>query len=101
MDWKVRAIIVSLATATLTACGGGSGGGNDTASTDSASSVVAAMRLNAAPAAECVNGGTQLDTGIDSNHNGVLDSAEITNSQYICYGTNGADGLNTLVAVTD
>ena len=34
----------------------------------------------------CANGGVLIESGIDSNANGSLDSAEITNSEYVCNG---------------
>lgn len=37
----------------------------------------------------CENGGIRIDSGIDENNNGVLDSDEIQNSSFICNGTDG------------
>jgi hypothetical protein len=34
----------------------------------------------------CTNGGVLIESGIDSNANGSLDPAEITNSEYVCNG---------------
>ncbi|MEQ6342297.1 MAG: hypothetical protein M3A44_11745 [Gammaproteobacteria bacterium] len=34
----------------------------------------------------CLNGGVRLDSGMDTNHNGTLDSAEISSSSYVCNG---------------
>lgn len=45
----------------------------------------------------CENGGLKVDSGIDSNGNGVLESDEITATAYIC---NGVDGNNSLTKVT-
>ena len=44
----------------------------------------------------CPNGGYKVNTGVDVNHNDVLDNAEIKNVDYIC---NGINGLNYLIAV--
>ncbi|MCH1528392.1 MAG: hypothetical protein L7S46_01540, partial [Candidatus Poseidoniaceae archaeon] len=38
------------------------------------------------------DGGVQIDVGVDDNKNGVLDSSEIDDTTYICYGGDGADG---------
>jgi len=34
--------------------------------------------------AHCTNGGVRIDSGLDSNTNGTLDSAEITSTTYTC-----------------
>jgi hypothetical protein len=52
--------------------------------------------------ANCANGGTKIETGLDANSNGVLDASEINASQtkYICNGasnilSNGSAAGNT------
>lgn len=40
--------------------------------------------------ANCVDGGTKVDIGLDDNKNGILDISEIDRTQYVC---NGADGI--------
>ncbi len=69
---------------------------------------VAVRVFAAAPNNSCPNGGITVVSGIDSNGNGVLDTAEGTNTQIVCNGTNGtngtigsngANGLTALVAV--
>ena len=42
----------------------------------------------------CANGGIKIETGIDSNGNGVLDDDEVNSSQtkYLCNGADGEDG---------
>src|SRR5215468_7131078 len=51
------------------------------------------------PGPNCANGGTMLETGIDTNGNGMLDPGEVNASQttYIC---NGASAEPTLIATT-
>lgn len=44
----------------------------------------------------CANGGYKVNSGIDINKNGTLESIEIQNSSYVC---NGINGLNYLIAV--
>jgi len=100
------------ATAVVVGCSGGGGGG--TAATPADPSIVTNV-YNSAPVSVCPNGGIQVDAGIDSNNNGVLDPAEVASTQYVCDGapgatgqtgatgadgTNGSNGLNALVAVT-
>ena len=45
------------------------------------------------PSTTCPNGGISVVSGIDTNGNGILDTAEATNTQYVCNGTNGVDGI--------
>ncbi len=42
----------------------------------------------------CSAGGYRIDTGLDSNRNGVLDSGEVTATRYVCNGEAGADGAD-------
>ncbi|WP_230457829.1 hypothetical protein [Alcanivorax sp. VBW004] len=44
------------------------------------------------PGEECSAGGYRIDTGIDLNGNGVLETAEIQHTSYACNGLDGADG---------
>ncbi|SMG22074.1 hypothetical protein SAMN05661096_01256 [Marivirga sericea] len=46
------------------------------------------------PGVNCVNGGYLHETGTDSNGNGILDTDEVTNSQYICNGENILDQVD-------
>lgn len=45
-----------------------------------------------AAGANCPVGGTRVDSGRDSNGNGMLDMSEITATQYVCSGSAGAAG---------
>ena len=38
------------------------------------------------PGVNCPNGGVRIDTGIDTNGNGVLDPSEIQSTAYVCNG---------------
>lgn len=48
------------------------------------------------PSNNCENGGIKIETGLDNNFNGILDSNEVQNTKYVC---NGVDGKNTLTTV--
>ncbi|MDQ1096377.1 MULTISPECIES: DUF7151 family protein [Chryseobacterium] len=37
----------------------------------------------------CSNGGLKIETGLDNDGNGTLDASEITDTRYICNGSNG------------
>ncbi|MBX5480804.1 MAG: hypothetical protein IRZ16_02980, partial [Myxococcaceae bacterium] len=47
--------------------------------------------------ANCPNGGTKLDFGLDDDGNGVLDPTEVDSTSYAC---NGIDGLSVVTSVT-
>jgi len=59
-------------------------------------SLISLSRENAG--ANCQNGGTKIEAGIDKNSNEVLDSNEITATNYVC---NAVDGKTSLVNVID
>jgi hypothetical protein len=48
-----------------------------------------------AAGANCTNGGTKIETGLDANGNGVLDAGEVNASQtkYVCDGINATSSL--------
>lgn len=71
----------------LTACGGG------TLNDFSAQSIKLAIQ-NEAPLSACASGGVTVNSGVDTNHDLVLQNTEITGTQYICNGTNGIPGLS-------
>jgi hypothetical protein len=53
--------------------------------------------------ANCADGGYKVESGPDMNANGVLDPGEVLSTSYLCNGasgSDGADGLATLLTVT-
>lgn len=57
-----------------------------------------AIRLfDEAPGAVCANGGTRIETGPDTNANGVLDDAEVTSTTFAC----SAAAQTSLVSITE
>ncbi len=64
---------------------------------------VVATKAEAA-GANCATGGVRVDAGVDLNSNQALDPEEITSTTFVCNGqqgstgTNGVDGLTTLLA---
>jgi len=50
--------------------------------------------------ANCPTGGEKIQTGLDSNRNGVLDPTEVTATSYVCNGAMGASGLTSVFLVT-
>ena len=46
--------------------------------------------------ANCTNGGTKLETGLDANGNGILDAGEVNASQtqYVCNGVGNTGGIS-------
>ena len=74
----------------VSACGGAGDAG--TPGTDG---ITAQIAVSAEPAgAHCTYGGNKVSSGLDSNTNGLLDSAEITSTSYVCNGNVGAPGSN-------
>ena len=55
----------------------------------------------------CTTGGKKIQSGLDFNNNSVLDSSEVSQTEYVCNGVagstgaTGASGLNSLVKTTD
>lgn len=49
----------------------------------------------------CTNGGQKIETGLDSNRNSLLDPSEVESTNYICNGSNGIDGLNSLTNLAE
>ena len=45
--------------------------------------------------ANCANGGKRIDSGTDDNDNGVLDSAEIDDTEYVCNGSDSTALVST------
>ena len=54
--------------------------------------------------ANCPNGGVRVESGLDTNGNGMLEASEVTQTSYTCNGqsgqngSNGQNGLSTLMA---
>ncbi|WP_197477257.1 hypothetical protein, partial [Alcanivorax sp. HI0044] len=96
-----------LVMASLAACGGGGGGsGGSNTGTSQAQpedglypSTVERSAFTASEA--CPDGGITIDQGIDTNTNGVLDPDEIYESQQVCHGASGEDGLSSLIRVDE
>jgi hypothetical protein len=100
----MKKFLILAASAILLACGGGGDNGatQPQSTAPGLPSLVVAAQIAVAPS-RCPYGGVSVDTGIDMNGNGLLDPAEVSNTQYVCNGApgaNGASGINALVAVT-
>jgi Collagen triple helix repeat (20 copies)/Photosynthesis system II assembly factor YCF48 len=88
---SVRARPFGLATLALSALLCACGGGGSAAPTVMAPLSVA--KIESAPVgANCPLGGAEIDAGLDTNLNGVLDASEITSRQYVCTGDVGPVG---------
>jgi hypothetical protein len=74
----------------------GATGPQGLAGTNGTNGLNALIKTSSEPAgANCTNGGTKIETGLDANSNGVLDVAEVNaaQTQYVCNNTGGAGGL--------
>ncbi len=82
-------------TSTRVVCNGAAG--SDGADGDAA--LVATTEL--APGAVCAAGGVQVESGLDIDGDGVLDAGEVTSTQPVCNGEDGADGGIRLLRATN
>ena len=48
----------------------------------------------------CTGGGSRIGAGFDVNANGLLESAEVTSTQYVCNGADGAAGAAGVAGLT-
>jgi len=55
-------------------------------------SVAVSKSILAVGATQCPTGGIQVESGIDTSGNGLLDATEVKNTDYVCNGTTGKDG---------
>lgn len=87
-------LIGSFLTLILVAC---SGGAQDTTTlSPPPGNDVAIGVLNFAPLSNCPNGGVTIESGVDSNQDHVIQTSELTSTQFVCNGLNGNDGTNGL-----
>ena len=91
----------SLATIGCTGADGtnGTNGSNGSNGSNGLSSIVQTSEEPAGT--NCPTGGTKLETGQDTDGDGVLSGAEIAQTIYVCNGDEGATGNQTLLAITD
>ncbi|MFC0116501.1 esterase-like activity of phytase family protein [Pseudoalteromonas xiamenensis] len=84
--------LLSASSVLLTACNDGSDGKaglNGTDGVNGLSSLVLQSKLNAGNT-HCWLGGVQVDSGLDKDRNGLLDSSEVTQTSYLCNPDNFA-----------
>ena len=101
--FRLQALLIIVMCSFIISCGGG--GSSNSESTNSggvsgdshvqATNVVSKNILSVGNPS-CPNGGIDVNTGFDTNSNGVLDNSEIKNTQAVC---NGIDGTNVTVAI--
>jgi alpha-tubulin suppressor-like RCC1 family protein len=81
-------------TSTTFVCNGGSG------ATGASGTNALAATSDEMPGDNCAYGGTKVETGLDTNGTGALESGEVTKTTYVCKGgagTNGTNGASTIV----
>lgn len=74
-------------------------GATGQAGTSGSNGLNALIKTTTEPAgANCTNGGTKIETGLDANSNGVLENSEVnaTQTQYVCNGVNGITSGNSI-----
>ena len=89
----LKTIIMMVVLSGLVACGVQDSSDDEYPDTGGQNSL-SVKKLVLEPGDICSNGGVQVEIGIDSNGNGVIDSDEIDRTEYVC---NGEDGINSIV----
>ena len=77
------------------------GGTNGVDGTDGLISLVLVSDEN--PGTNCATGGKKVESGLDVNIDGILETSEVTDRNYVCNGVNGldgGDGLSALISMT-
>lgn len=86
MNYK-KSLLVLATTLALSACiedgDNGADGANGANGTDGLNSLIEQIELTAGNA-QCFNGGVQINSGLDSNQNNVIDASEVTSTEYVC-----------------
>lgn len=103
---SATALLLSLL---LTGCGGSGGESGESPAPETPNTTLKGMSTafktkTVSASATCPAGGVSIDIGIDSNGNGTLDAGEIKRTELLCHGahgSNGADGLTSLIDVTE
>ncbi len=82
---KFLITFASAAVIALVGCGGDDGrnGTDGTNGTNGSNSLVKQSPLSVGDA-NCKNGGMQIDSGLDADANGTLDTAEVSTTEYVC-----------------
>ncbi|MCH1930099.1 choice-of-anchor I family protein [Shewanella sp. A25] len=90
MKTKPLGLAALLTTIILSGCSDGDDGQSGEKGADGITSLVKVTALVEGDS-HCPTGGSRIDTGLDTNHNGVLDEDEIDSlqSQYVCQSTSG------------
>ncbi len=63
--------------------------------TDGLNALISATSESAG--ANCANGGTKIQVGVDDDADGVLNATEVDHTQYICDGSDGSASANTML----
>ena len=83
----------------------GTNGVDGTNGVNGTNGLISLVKSRAATSVECPSGGgTVIQSGLDLNSNGDLESSEITSFDYACNGIagiNGTNGVNGINGVTE
>ncbi len=73
----------------------GADGADGTSGTNGANGLNTLVLVVSEPTGvNCANGGLKVDSGLDTDVDGVLDTTEVTSTTYVCNGAAGADGAS-------
>ena len=74
----------------------GAAGVNGTDGQDGVDGLSALVTISSEPSGtNCANGGTKIEVGIDDDSDGVLDTSEIDQTQYVCDGSSSSGAGST------
>ncbi|GAA0352633.1 DUF839 domain-containing protein [Bowmanella denitrificans] len=91
----IRTLLIGIPLATLVACGDGDDGKDGAQGAngiDGLTSLTAIVEM--AATAECPNGATKMQAGLDKNKNQTLDADEVQSETVVCSGTTGVQPLS-------
>jgi hypothetical protein len=95
-SWWPAVVLVALATA-CSGSKGESGAAGPAGPAGLAGATTLLRTTSVDPGADCVNGGSKLDTGLDLDANGQLSDAEVELTVFVCDGADGESVAATLV----
>ena len=92
MKIKFRNMSMILSSILLVGCGSDSEGTTSPSATSPSSTIARSIPI--LPGSICPNGGITIESGIDDNQDGVLNSTEVDDLEAICHGINGTNGIS-------
>jgi hypothetical protein len=93
---SLRCALIAICAAALVACGGG----DEAVTSVTVAANLATRSVPEAAGSNCAAGGTRFLVGPDANSDGALQDGEVSQTLFVCNGTNGAVGTQGLAGPT-